>query len=546
MFAMDLTKGTNRLTLRDHQVEGVDELFKYLERDDCSPCLVAATGAGKSLINAEVIERLIMQDASSRIICLTHVQELVEQNYQELLGQWPTAPAGINAAKLNSRDVQSPIIFAMIQSIFKSAPYVGKVDYIIIDECHLVPSKGNGMYRRFIDECKRFNKKLKVIGLSATPYRLNDGFLDEGNDRIFTELIQLKSLQMPYLIEHGYLTPLSTPSIETKIDKTKLKPSSTGDYLQASIDAACNVPSVTINACKELVEIGKDRNSWLLFASSIKHAENLKHHLKEEYGIESGIVTGKTAKKERQKIVEDFRSGKLRVFINLYVAMIGFNVKRVDLIAAFGATKSASRYVQLCGRGMRNHESKLDCLFFDFAGLIDIHGPVDEVQGKSKKKGNGEGEAPIKICPQCESSMLAASRECPDCGYLFLNFEEVNHNETASRKSVISSLPEGHKIIDVSRVEYREHISQKGNRSIRVDYFGKNKKPSSTEFVPFGMGGKMDQILFNWWGKRTDCSLPGDIRSAISLLWHYSAVKTPEQIMVKKDGKYNKIVGIKF
>lgn len=170
---------------RDYQQDCIDKTFDYWsEGKGDNPLVVLPTGGGKSGVQGTLFKDLFENYQGMRIVSATHVKELVDQNYRELIELWDWAPAGVYSAGLGRRELSSPILFAGIQSIYKRAPQLGHVDVLAIDEAHLVPSDGTGQYRTFIDGLRSTNPDLKIFGLTATPYRLKSGLLYEGDDRL--------------------------------------------------------------------------------------------------------------------------------------------------------------------------------------------------------------------------------------------------------------------------------------------------------------------------------------------------------------------------
>ena len=167
--------------LREYQRAAIDSVLSYWADGGENPLVDMATGTGKSVVIATLVRELVERWPDLRIVMLVHVKELVEQNAKALLRAWPQAPIGINSAGLGRRDKRSQILFASIQSIFRETPAtIGKRDLILIDEAHLVPKSGEGMYRTFIDAMKVDTPDLQVAGFTATPFRLDSGRLDRG------------------------------------------------------------------------------------------------------------------------------------------------------------------------------------------------------------------------------------------------------------------------------------------------------------------------------------------------------------------------------
>ena len=176
------------LSLRPYQAAAINAIYNYYAAHTGNCLVIVPTAGGKSLVMASFIEGVLKSYPDQRILIVTHVRELIEQNHAELIKLWPQAPAGIYSAGLKKREISAQILFAGIQSIHKHVYGVQQCDLVLIDEAHLIPRSSNTMYRSFLDGLKRLNPMLKVIGLTATPYRLDSRRLHEGEDAIFTDI----------------------------------------------------------------------------------------------------------------------------------------------------------------------------------------------------------------------------------------------------------------------------------------------------------------------------------------------------------------------
>ena len=194
------------MALRPYQQAAITAIYDYFDRKAGHPVAVIPTAGGKSLVMASFIQGVLTQWPDQRILIVTHVRELIAQNYAELIGIWPEAPAGIYSAGLGKRDLSARILFAGIQSIHKRAYDVQQCDLVLIDEAHLIPCSSNTMYRRFLDTLAGINPALKVIGFTATPYRLDSGMLHEGEGALFTDIAY--EISVRDLIDAGFLCPL--------------------------------------------------------------------------------------------------------------------------------------------------------------------------------------------------------------------------------------------------------------------------------------------------------------------------------------------------
>ena len=238
------------IKLRDYQEAAVDALFAYFASGATgNPVVALPTGTGKSLIIAGFVHRLLSQWPHVRALMLTHVKELVAQNARALKQIWPGAPVGIHSAGLGERDVFMPIIFGGIQSIKAYVNKLGRVDILFIDEAHLLSPNGNTMYRKFIDALLAVNPNLRVIGLTATPWRSRQGLITEGvmnasGERVpplFTDIVfDATSLDwFDWFIRSGYLVTPIPKRMQTTLDVSNVGVQN-GEYkvgeLQAAVD----------------------------------------------------------------------------------------------------------------------------------------------------------------------------------------------------------------------------------------------------------------------------------------------------------------------
>ena len=401
------------VTLRDYQQRAIDDLYRWFQKgNEGNPCLVLPTGSGKSHIIAEFCKDVIQNWPDQRVLILTHVKELIEQDVEKILMAWPTAPLGIYSASIGSKRLGEPITVAGIQSIRKHAAKVGHIDIVIVDEAHLISHKDEGGYRTFLKDLQTINPALRVIGLTATPYRLGHGLITEG-DALFNDLIDPTSIEE--LVSKGYLAPLRSKGTDLRLSTEGVHKRG-GEFIESELQAAVNTRSQNERIVREVIARGADRKSWLFFCTGVDHALTMRMVL-EEHGINAACVLGETPKIEREKILERFKAGELRAITNANVLTTGFDYPDIDLIAMCRPTMSPGLYVQMAGRGMRPKSHCKDCLVLDFAGVIQTHGPIVNVNPPSKK-GTGNGEAPVKLCEQCQE-LYPGDRICPECGWEF-------------------------------------------------------------------------------------------------------------------------------
>jgi DNA repair protein RadD len=522
------------LTLRPYQQAAITAIYGYFQTHTGNPLVVIPTAGGKSLVMASFIEGVLKAWPGQRILIVTHVRELIAQNHAEMIGLWPDAPAGIYSAGLGKREAQARILFAGIQSIHRRAAEIGHTDLVLIDEAHLIPGKSSTMYRRFLDALKAINPALKVIGLTATPFRLDCGMLHEGQNALFTAIAYEAPVRE--LIDAGYLSPLVSKQPATRLDVSKVG-TRAGDFIARDLAAAVDQDAITRAAVAEIIEHGRDRESWLAFCSGVEHAR----HVAEEFGrqgISCRTIFGDTPKDERDAILAAFKRGEIRALASMGVLTTGFNAPGVDLIALLRPTQSAGLYVQMVGRGTRLAPGKENCLVLDFAGNVRRHGPIDLVRPKRPGDSAG-GEAPTKVCPLCESIVALSATECPDCGYEF-PAREVKIAPTAATLPVLS--PKAPQWLQVSGVSYTRHDKRGGRPSLKVTYsYGLT---SYQEWVCFEHQGYARRKAEDWWRKRAPGHpVPCSVNEALALS---RSLARPSHISVRPSGRYFEITGYRF
>ena len=374
--------------LRPYQQRAIDDLYAWFRAgNEGNPCMVLPTGAGKSHIVAALCKDALQQWPETRVLMLTHVKELIVQNAGKMREHWPGAPMGIYSASVGKKQLGEPITFAGIQSIAKKAALVGHVDLVIIDECHLVSHKEEGGYRTFLDALKSINPALRVIGLTATPYRLGHGLITD-KPAIFDDL--LESVTIAELVYKGFLSVLRSKVTELRLDVSSVHRRG-GEYIESEMQDAVDTDENNRAVVSEVMALGADRKAWLFFCAGVRHAEHIRDILQER-GITAECVTGATPKGERDRIISDYKAGKIRALTNANVLTTGFDYPGIDLIAMLRPTLSPGLYVQMAGRGLRIAPGKEDCLVLDFAGVVAKHGPITAVE-PPKKGGSGDGEA---------------------------------------------------------------------------------------------------------------------------------------------------------
>lgn len=403
------------LVLRPYQNHTVDLLWDYLRNQKGNPVLCLPTGSGKSVIIAEICKQALQNWPGTRILMVTHQAELIQQNLDKLRSHWPNAPVGVYSASLGRREIGEPILFAGIQSIRNRVEEIGHIDMILCDESHLISHEETGSYRWVIGGLKDINPKIRVVGLTASPFRLGHGLITEG-EALFDDIIEPVSIIQ--LQAFGYLADL-----RSKVTKLHLITDGVtkrgGDYVESELQKAVDTDYQNESAVDQTITLAGDRRSWLFFCTGVKHAEHIKDVLISR-GITAECVTGDTPKDERARILKEFKEGKIKALTNANVLTTGFDAPNVDLIAMMRPTCSPGLYMQIAGRGLRLKEHTDHCLVLDYAGVVEMHGPITSIKVQDyKKKDKEKGVPPSKLCPECDEIVAMSARTCPSCGYIF-------------------------------------------------------------------------------------------------------------------------------
>ena len=248
------------MQLRLYQKNAVDAVYNHLRQKDNNPCVVIPTGGGKTPVLATIIRDAIKL-WNGRVLVLTHVKELLLQAEDKLRIIAGDIEIGIYSAGLNRREPHKQCVLAGIQSAYKIANTLGHFDLVIVDEAHLIPPDGNGMYQQLLGDLKKINPLLRVIGLTATPYRTTSGMICT-EENILNEICYEISVRS--LIESHFLSPLRTQVAENEVETDGLKVKN-GEFDAEAAEAAMREGDNVKNACDEILSKTKDRNSVLIF-----------------------------------------------------------------------------------------------------------------------------------------------------------------------------------------------------------------------------------------------------------------------------------------
>ena len=380
-----------KYTLRDYQQKASDaavSMFLNKRRFQKNALLVLPTGAGKSLVISDIAARI-----DAPLLVFNPSKEILEQNVSKFqsYGIWDY---GVYSASVGKKDINR-VTFATIKSVYNHKEDFAHFKYILIDECHQVNSF-SGQYKDFIESGERV-----VIGLTATPYRLDKGqngapmlkFLTRTRPRIFQCLLYY--CQVNELLVRGYLSKLMYYDLtgRTAFDVTKVQLNSTGaEFDEKSMRMELERSGFADELPRWVTRIlnpkkGAPRRGVLVFTQFVKESEHLKRQLCAK-GISCDVVSADTPKAERERIIADFKAGRIRVVANAVTLTTGFDYPELDTVVMARATMSLSLWYQIVGRAIRPSPGKLGWIV-DLCGNIQRFGHVEDLRIECEAPGSG-------------------------------------------------------------------------------------------------------------------------------------------------------------
>lgn len=566
--------------LRSYQQKAVDKTLSYFRKKRDPVVIVLPTGAGKSLVIAE-----LARVAQGRVLVLTHVKELVEQNHDKYESY--DLKAGIYSAGLNKKDKSDKVIFGSIQSVANaSEDFFKDFTLVVIDECHRVGLDQETQYAQVIKKLRAENENICILGLTATPYRLglgwiynygHDGSEKTKEDRFFKQCVF--ELPLEYMIRNGYLTPPVKVDIPvTCYDFSELTESGRKFTMNEVEELLKKQRRLTPLIVKNVIDITEkyNRQGVMLFSSTVKHAEEILEHLPEG---EAKLILGETDQAQRDAIIEEFKAKKIKYLVNVSVLTTGFDAPHVDVIAILRPTDSVSLYQQIIGRGLRLDPGKKDCFILDYTGVthdiyspvisdkkptpesvmvqipcpqcgfennfwgrVDYDGHITEHFGRKCRGGIHDPETfdikpcgylfRFKLCPSCSTKNELTARACCECSETLVD---------ADTKLKQARLSKNAHILRPDTIELNEKKDKNGNSYLEVRYYDYDAKYlSEAHFLNNETSRKKFNINFlrSHMG-RPEFELP--IQTVSDVLRCQRLFRMPSFVIARKQGKFWRI-----
>jgi len=420
-----------QVNLRDYQLDALDRIRDLIRAGRRRILIVSPTDSGKTTIAGSIIGSA--RERGNRCIFLAHRKELIEQ-CSSRLDDMNIDHAIIKSGNKRS-NIDEIVQVASIQTLINRDHWDAKL--IVVDEAHRTHSKS------YISLLKRYDNPI-VLGLTATPYRLDGKGLrfakneDGEKYELYEELVEVSSVQQ--LIDEGFLI-MPTVFGAPVINKENIKLDSNGEYKKDQAASAMGPSVYRGDLIKNWVKhCGKALNSnteWdgdrviktdcdactVVFAPSIELSKNIVEQFR-EIGVAAAHLDGKTPQAERDKILKDLRSRKIKVVSNYEILTEGWDLPHLECVIAARLTQSRMLVKQMVGRLMRPDDNKRFAFLLDHADWTRSHGHVNQeeaysLDGKEGRSKKGDGGGPIRECPECTAILPINLTNCPECGYEF-------------------------------------------------------------------------------------------------------------------------------
>ena len=544
------------LVPRYYQKDAIGQCFDHLNKKANNPCIVLPTGSGKSLVISEICKKVV--GWGGRVLVISHVKELLVQLHDHITAADPDLIVGIYSAGLKSRETETDVVIGGVQSIVKRGfELCGDMPFalVLIDEAHRIPLSGEGQYQTLLKDLTTANPLVRVVGLTATPFRTGQGYVCRDDHFINEICYEINPIE---LVEEGFLSPLISKRGIADVDMKGVTKSA-GDFNSVEMEERFLEDEKVKLAVQEIVDLTKDRKKVLIFCCGIEHAKQVANELEEIHGEKIAIVT--SFHQGRDESIVAFRDGDAKFLVNVNVLTTGFDAPNIDCVALLRATASPGMYVQMLGRGMRLCEGKEDCLCLDFGGNVTRLGTLGHLKIDDEGKSDEKAESPVRECPECHEYVNINEDHCDGCGYVFPPPEEIkpSHGHTASNANPMGdgSSIEYMDVVGISYVAYTSKANL-GNpdakQTLRATYQCKSRDDAGfnnradfiwvNEYVCVEHSGYANEKAFDWWCKRTDANMPNTAQEAEDHIRQFGIIKATQiRVMWKADSDWPSILG---
>lgn len=457
------------MKLRDYQEKAVTRAAQALVASKRT-IIVAPTASGKSIIQAELVRRILRRHPTKRVLVLCHQGHLLTQNEDKIHELEPSMlmKTGIYCAQEKRKETKKQVILASRDSLGRDPKKCGKFSFVIVDEAHLVDvragtDESDTYYSRIF---KHLGEDVMIIGLTGTPWRLSGGNV-YGEGKFFQTLAY--EIKMSLLMDRGYLCKYTLPTgVKKIIDTSNLTIGRTNDFTTKDLESVSSTDVIVDECIAQWLEHAKDRKTSLFFCCSIDHAKLVEKRLNMVINDSSKIayIDGTLTGDRRRELLKKLTDGNFRVVINVGVLTTGFDAPIIDCIVMLRATASVALFIQMAGRGLRIHPDKEDCLMLDMAGNFERFGSLENPivpeektseQKRKEKEEKQEAERKERQCQSCGDIMPRNTRVCLNCGYV-----PANHTDTPFTLEP--------RDLDIASTHLMERTTRAGDQAIVATY----------------------------------------------------------------------------
>ncbi len=459
--------------LRPYQLNSISGVISAILRGNKRVLVQAATGAGKTVIASEIINRAVKK--GKRVIFIAHRKEIIHQTSKKLTSMG--VKHGVIMAGHKPSD--APVQVASVQTLAQREKPAA--DIIFFDEAHLSVSKS------FLDLVEHYDNKV-FIGLTATPIRLDGRGLGE----IYHEMVQV--VPMRDLIAQGFLVkprvfaPFTPDMSSVKTSKGDFDATQTADLMDKS--------SITGDIIKHWQQHAAGRKT-ICFASSVEHSK----HITDQFnacGISARHLDGTTPAGLRDSTLQAWRDGEFDVLSNMGLFIEGLDVPAASCCILARPTQSLTIYMQSVGRVMRPADGKSDCIILDHSGLTYEHGTVDMERSwtldAKKKKKKGVSAPSVRVCTECFCAYPSATKECPECGNVPEDKKDVT--QMTSGDGFLVELEDSHiQFLEEQRIKEQKKIELRNAKTTeQLIELGRSRSYKN----PHGWAMKIQEQRHQW------------------------------------------------
>lgn len=520
---------------RHYQIAARDAAYKFfrLNKEDRNPLIVLFTGLGKTIVMKMIAEDVVSK-RHGRCLILAHRKELLAQTGEKIDGF-----VTIYSASLGQKNLKGDIVLGQIQSIHKKAKEVGDLDLVMVDEAHLVSPDEETMFASFLNELRNRNPKMRVLGLTATPYRMKEGSI-VGPEGPFHEICY--EYPIAQAIQEGFLTPLVTAQSPVHISHEGLHVRAS-EYVTSEVEE--RYEAIIAPACQDILARTTDRNHVLVFCASRKHARIVAETL------DGRCVLGDMLASERDQNIADFKAGRFKFLVSVDALTTGFDAPMVDAIAMLRSTKSRGLFTQIAGRGVRLYPGKENCEFLDYGQNVKEFGPIDAPYEAPRKVWSKDSTDPAEtmakdwLCPECGYLNSTGFSKCDHCDYV--RTRPIQHEVQAAHEAIMMSAgiqPKRRRWEEVEDERHYVHVPRDPEkpRSLLVEYRIANSMDRIREWICFEHEGYARKKAETWWGERSNDPVPATVDEAQFLADSGGLARTL-RIRVDSTEKFPRVVG---